>query len=271
VLAGRRVSKFLWQLPTWSTEPVYFARWPDYAFAAVGLLLCVLLIIWWRQQTRNWFRITMITLLIALVLCIASFYLFHVPAYYASCPQGCLGWRGYPRPFATTDFNQHSVIAPLDFLLNWLMLWLLWLVASVVWRLLGVAMRWPERGLRIQLIFITLTLILPWALMPRFLEPPQPITIGEDLRLATNARRSAEFTYGITGLWVQRLALEDVHRLTPTTALENEAPTMVGSQVCLRGYTYFYIPWRRYRIDLDTNGVTALSLSQLPLTTQCWE
>jgi lysylphosphatidylglycerol synthetase-like protein (DUF2156 family) len=260
------------QLPRWSTEWVYFANWPDLAFAGVGSVLVLLLIVWWRQQTSQWFRVTMITLLGALLLCIASFYLFEVPAYYASCPQGCLGWRGYPRPFATTHFDGSAQIARLDFALNWLMLWLLWLLASVIWRLLGVAFQWQQRSLRTRLLFVLVVAVLPWAFLPHFLDPPQPTTVGEALRLATNARRSAEFTYGITGLWVQRLALEDV-QFTPSVsrAEDGVAPTFTGGQVCLRGYTYFYIPWRRYRITLDTNGVTALSLTQLPLSEPCWE
>jgi hypothetical protein len=90
------------------------------------------------------------------------------------------------------------------------------------------------------------------------------------LRLATNARRAAEFTYRITGFWVQRLALEDVRHLQPAGQLDGETTDSSGRQVCLRGYTYFYIPWRRYRIDLDASGVTALSLTQLPLDVPCW-
>ena len=45
----------------------------------------------------------------------------------------------------------------------------------------------------------------------------------------------------------------------------------VRSQVCLRGYTYFYLPWRRYRINLEATGVTALGLAELPLTGSCWD
>lgn len=258
------------QLPEWSSRWVVFAGWPDVALASVALLLTLLLIVWWRQQTRQWFRIVTSLALLALVLCIASFYLFVVPAYYVSCPQGCLGWRGFPRAFATLDFDGASTITPVDFALNWLMLWLLWLVASVLWRLLALAARWSERSLRVKLLFVVLIAILPWALLPRFVEPPQPTPEGEAQRLAINARRSAEFTYRITGLWVQQLALEDVRLLQPAGELDIDSANQVGSQVCMRGYTYFYLPWRRYRIDLDMSGVTALSLTQLALNQPCW-
>ena len=115
-------------------------------------------------------------------------------------------------------------------------------------------------------MIILLLVVVPWALLPRFLEPPQPITSGEELRLVNNARRAAESTYRLTGLWVQRLALEDLRQLAPNP-LSEAAPneSEVRSQVCLRGYTYFYLPWRRYRISLEATGVTALGITELPL------
>lgn len=258
------------QLPTWSQSWFTFGGWVDLAFAVVGLLLVTLLIVWWQQQTRQWFRITVGTLLIALLLCISSYYFFEVPAYYASCPTGCTGWRGYPRPFATTRFDGSAELSPLDFAFNWLMLWLLWLVGSVLWRWFGVAFQWPIRSLRARALFVVVVALLPWALLPRFLDPPQPRTIGEDLRLATNARRFAEFTYRVTGFAVQRLALEDVRRPSASAEGNTAGPAAVGSQVCLRGYTYFYLPWHHYLIDLDVNGVTALRMVDLPLSKSCW-
>jgi hypothetical protein len=260
-----------WQLPEWSPEWITFVGWPDALLAGAALLLVPLLIIWWRQQTVHWFRITVGMALISLILCIASYYLFEVPAFYVGCPQGCLGWRGYPRPFAVVEPSGAIRITPLDFALNWIMLWLLWLVASVVWRILGLGFRWSEQSIRARLLFVLIVGILPWALLPRFVEPPQPSPTGEALRLATNARRAAEFTYRITGFWVHRLALEDVRQLQPASELDFDTANQVGSQVCLRGYTYFYIPWRRYRVDLDVSGATALGLVQLPLSTSCWQ
>ncbi|MFZ1769669.1 MAG: hypothetical protein WAU00_10760, partial [Caldilinea sp.] len=93
-----------------------------------------------------------------------------------------------------------------------------------------------------------------------------------DLRLVTNARRAAETTYGITGLWVHRLALEDLRQLSPNPLGETTPDlTAIRSQVCLRGYTYFYIPWRRYRVSLEPTGVNALSITELPLNGSCWD
>jgi hypothetical protein len=211
------------------------------------------------------------TLLAALLLCVGSYYFFIVPPHYASCPPGCTGWRGFPLPVARISLAGETRIFPLDFMLNLLMLWLLWLGGSLVWRLAAMAIRWENRNWRVRLTFVVFLVLLPWALLPRILNPPQPHTVDEDLRLAVNARRSAEFTYRITGIWVQRLALEDIHRSAVTRDPASLFGETVVNEVCLRGYTYFYIPWRRYRVTLDPSGVTALQLTEVPLTGSCWE
>jgi hypothetical protein len=265
-----------WLQRAWPADWIVFASWPDLALGLAGILLIVLLIIWWRQQTRYWLRIVLSTFLAALLLDIGSFYYFMVPPYYASCPAGCTGWRGYPLPVAPIQLDGTSVVAPGDFILNLLLLWLLWLGASLVWRLLAIGVQWEVRAWRFKLSFVLLLVILPWALVPRILNPPEPNAVDEDQRLAVNARRSAEFTYRITGVWVQRLALEDIRRSRPDPEVSpgagpgSSANAGETVQVCLRGYTYFYIPWRRYRITLDPSGVTALNLVELPLDGPCW-
>ena len=256
--------------PIWTNDWSYFATWRDGIFAVVSLLFIVLLIIWWRQQTAHWFRVTMGTLLLALLFSISSYYLFVVPVHFADCPNGCPGWRGYPRPVAQVTADGMIQLAAIDFALNTLLLWLLWLGAFLLWRLLGVTFQWERRSQQARLLFVLSFVILPWALLPRILTPPQPTITGEELRLTTNAGRAAEFTYRITGLWIQRLAVEDVKVLQPEGEANLESVNRVGSQVCLRGYTYFFIPWRRYRIDLDGIGRTALRLTELPLTERCW-
>lgn len=258
-------------LPIRLEDWVFFAGAQDGLLALAGGLILALLMIWWRQQTRHWFRVVMATLLAALVLCISSYNLFVVPPYVASCPAGCTGWRGFPLPVARIDLDGMTRAFPLDFLLNLLMLWLLWLGASLVWRLAALAIRWENRAWQVRVVFLALLMLLPWALLPRILNPPQPSAAGEDLRLAVNARRSAEFTYRVTGVWVQRLALEDLRRSAPIDNPETMFGETVVNEVCLRGYTYFYVPWRRYRVTLDPSGVTALQLTEMPLTGSCWE
>ncbi len=259
-------------LPVWSTQWANFSSWSDLPFALAGLLLCGLLILWWRQQSNRWFSVAAGALLGALLLAIASFYVFEVPPHYAGCPTGCTGWRGYPLRIALVALDGRSEVAVLDFALNALMLWLLLLTASVAWRILAEALQLETRGRRWRTTFVLLFFIIPWALLPRILNPPQPQVEGEDLRLANNALRAAESTYGLTGIWLQRLAVEDLRRTTTlvqagTTAEQSSS----GNQVCLRAYTYFYIPWQRFRIGLDPNGASPLSLVPLTLDGPCWQ
>ncbi len=258
-------------LSEWPGGWLHFASIWDLAFANVSALLITLMVIWWRQRTAQWFRITMATLLLALLLCISSFSLFFVPPYLVSCASGCPGWRGYPHPVATVALNGVSTLLPLDFLVNLLLLWLLTLGASVTWYLLGYGYGWPRRSRRARLLFVLLVVILPWALLPRYLNPPQPTASGKELRLAVNARRAAESTYDIVGLWVQRLALEDVRTASVEIETEGGNISALAERVCLRGYTYFYLPWRRYRIELDGAGRIGVDLKTLPLDESCWE
>lgn len=261
----------IFNLPQDLADWALYSSWLDLILAIVGVALIVLIIVWWRQQTIHWFRVVMSTFLLALTLCISAYYLFVVPAYYVSCPQGCPGWRGFPLRFARIELDGSSQLAPLDFLLNLLMLWLLWLGATLIWALIGHVLGWSNRSWRFRLLFVLLVAILPWAMLPRILDPPQPTARGEELRLAVNAARSAEYTYRITGAWVQRLALEDIRTIVPEAATDTLFGDNPVNQVCLRGYTYFYFPWLRYRITLDPNGVTALSLAEVPLEGSCWE
>lgn len=258
-------------MPTWSDSWSIYATLPDAAFAAAGLLGCLLIILWWRQQSNQWLRVALATLLGATLLAIASYYLFVVPPHFAGCADGCDGWRGYPLRMALYTVEGENFISPADFALNIIILWLLWLVASVVWKLLATLFRLEDAGRRWRIVFVLAFAILPWGLLPRILNPPQPQVFGEDLRLANNARRAAEFTYGVTGILVHRLALEDVRRDTEVDTIDPATAGQIVNQVCLRGYTWFYLPWQRYRVGLDANGSTALRLDTVPLSGSCWE
>lgn len=256
------------QLPALPPGWVIFADARDAVLAGVGALLILLLLIWWSQRTNRWPRIGIATLLAAMILCTASFYLFVTPAYEAGCPQGCTGYRGYPLPVAVVTVEHHSLIAPIDFLLNLLVLWLLWLVASVVWYLAAIGLNWETRSLRWRFFFVFWLAIAPWAVLPKILNPPEPEMRGEDLRIAINGRRAAEFTYQVTGFWVLRLALEDVKRVSPQSITLD--PSSEINQVCLRGYTWFFVPWRHYRVDLDPTGITPVGMQEISLDETCW-
>ena len=250
----------------------YFADWRDLLLAAAGVLIIFLLAIWWRQQTRHWLRVLSVAFIGAAALSFASIFVFVVSPHYAGCPEGCTGWRGYPLPIARVSIDGQTQVGLLDFGLNVLLLWVVLLLMALIGRVAGNFLGWEQRAWRTRGAMLAVLFVIPWALLPRYLEPPQPTPSGEELRLVNNARRAAEATYGVTGLWVQRLALEDVRQLSPNPLVEAN-PNLAGvrSQVCLRGYTYFYLPWRRYRISLEPTGVTALGLAELPLEGSCWQ
>lgn len=252
------------------TDLLYFAQWPDLLFAALGLLLGLLLLTWWRQQSERWYSIFALTLLGAALIDVATYYLFVVPPHVAGCPDGCAGQIGYPLPFALIGIDGNTHLFVLDFVLNLLLIWLFLFGLTVLARIFAEGMSLSRRSRRFKFGFFIVFFVIPLALLPRYFNPPEPHVYGEELRLSVNARRAAETTYNITGLWVQRLALEDIQYApiqVPDTFGGIDRPQ---AQVCLRGYIYFYIPWQRYRITLDRTGVTALNLSRLPLQGSCW-
>jgi len=255
----------------WPDDWLHFAGWQDMLFAALGLAMGALLVIWWRQQSRRWYSIFAGTLLLGMVFNASSYYLFIVPPYFAGCPGGCPGRLGYPLPFATIGLDGKAQIYLVDFLLNFVLLWLLWLGAAILWQVLSDGVELSFRPRRFRFIFFLVVGVLPWALLPRYFNPPQIDLTGDDVRISVNARRAAEITYDVTGLWIHRLAVEDI-RYPPL-----QVPSFFGgseqpqAQICLRGYTWFYIPWQRYRITLDRTGVTALNMQRIPLNGSCWE
>ena len=154
--------------PSWPKDWVIFADWRHLGLAGLGVVLLLLLGIWWRQQTRLWFRIMTGTFLAALLLCIGSYYMFVTPPYYAGCPlvarqarlsaAACPHGHGRREPGGVSRLPAepaHAVAAVAG--------------ASLVWRLLGVGFQWWNRSWRAKLVFILFTAVLPWAFLLRIL------------------------------------------------------------------------------------------------------
>lgn len=255
----------------WPDDWLFFAGWQDMIFGGVGLVFGVLLVIWWRQQSDHWYSIFAATLLAGMFLNVSSYFLFVVPPYAAGCPSVCVGRLGYPLPFAALRPDSAPELYLVDFLLNLILLWLFCLGGSVLWRVLSEAVELRFRSRRFRLGFFLIVAVLPWATLPRYFNPPQIELQGEYMRIAINANRAAEMTYGVTGLWVQRLAVEDIRYMPLEVPSIFSGIDQPQSQVCLRGYTWFYIPWQRYLVTLDRMGVTALNMQRLGLEGSCWE
>ncbi len=101
----------------------------------------------------------------------------------------------------------------------------------------------------------------PLALAPVFLPPPQAHVRGDSQRVAINAQREAYMYDDTAPLPVVRLALEDVRpRL-------DEQP---GLRVCLRTYSYFYLPIGFMYLDMTPEGVHSNNGGTLPRDGSCW-
>lgn len=239
----------------------------------LGLVLAVLLIIWWRQRMRRWLQGLVLVVLLAGMATTASAYLFTVPDYQAGCAVPCGGWSGYPVPVMTTSAAGSVQLLPagvaLSFLLHLLVLLVLGAVSQAV-----LAERDPvHQPMRRTVPLLVIAFAALWALVPRYASPPEPPVRGEVQRLAINAKRLAP--HAVSGFdWeLQRLALEDVRRLPRRVKADAPGlPPPAGPdwRVCLRGYSFFYVPWRRVYIDLDATGTYAIGGGVLPLTVECW-
>ena len=259
------------EIALWLDDWVHFAGMTDFVLAIIGIVLGVLLLVWFSQQSHYWYAIFAGTLVISMLLNVATFSLFVVPPHRAGCTNLCLGRIGYPLPFATISPSAAVRVYAIDFALNLLLIWLVWCSGMILWHIVSEAVALNQRSFRFRLLFFLTFLLLTWGLLPRYFRPPEAQVVGEELRLSINARRAAETIYNVTGLWVHRLALEDIHYIPV------EVPNILGgidqsqAQVCLRGYTYFYLPWRRYRVTLDPTGVISLNIQELPLSESCWQ
>ena len=120
-----RPALLIQNLLVWPDDWLYFAGWQDLVFAGLGLLMGGLLVVWWRQQSRRWYSIFAGTLLLGMLLNVSSYFLFVVPPHFAGCSVGCPGRLGYPLPFATIDLDGEAKLYLVDFLLNLVLLWLL--------------------------------------------------------------------------------------------------------------------------------------------------
>ena len=93
-------------MAVWPDDWLYFTGWQDLIFAGVGLMMGVLLVIWWRQQSEHWYSIFAATLLAGTLFDVSSYFLFVVPPHYVGCPRGCLGDRKSTRRTPVTIISR---------------------------------------------------------------------------------------------------------------------------------------------------------------------
>ncbi len=225
-------------------------------------VVVVLLAIWWQQQTFRWPIILVVCLVAAPLLSWWSATAFQVSDYRAGCDGLCPGFRGAPIAIYTGE-TAGDKFWPGMFVLNAL----LYLVILLGWS--GVIHAVLARGDRLagisgagRLLLGGFLLMLPFALAPIYIPPPQAHVRGDSQRVAINAQREVYMYDGTAAAPILRVGLEDVR------------PRLDGSpgmRVCLRTYTFFYLPIGHLYLDMTPEGVHSTGGGTRAEDRSCWE
>jgi hypothetical protein len=232
------------------------------ALLGMGLaILALLMIIWWRQQSYRWIIVTVICLALAPLLSWWSGQSFRVDDYRAGCDGLCPGYGGAPIPFLRGEAAGGALL-PGMFMVNTLA----YLVIVLGW---SMAMRVVLRGIPVgrrgravrQTLTVALLLVIPLALSPLILPPPEARVRGDTQRVAINGQREVYLYDGQAAAPVLRVGLEDVRP---------RGDGQPGMRVCLRAYTFFYLPIGHLYLDMTPEGVHSNAGGVLPMEVSCW-
>ncbi len=246
-----------------STKTVInLANWQAVFLGIFLTVVAVLLTIWWRQRSYRWAIVLVVCLAAAPLLSWWSGQVFQVADYRAGCDGLCPGFRGAPvrifqgqaagSQFLPGMFLVNS-LAYLILLLAWSMVMRAWLLrddtnaSQAIWR---------------PVLWGLLLLIGPFALAPLYLPPPEAHVRGDPQRVAINARREVYMYDQLASAPVLRVGLEDVRP---------RRDGQPGMRVCLRTYTFFYLPAGYMYLDMTPEGVHSNAGGVFPRTDSCWE
>jgi hypothetical protein len=231
----------------------------------VGLILVVatvLLAVWWRQQTYRWALVVVLAILAAPALSLWSAEAFQVADYRAGCDGICAGFRGAPIPVYASDGSGYDFL-PGGFAVNSLAYCVIILgwgaVVQALLKRIGENARNANLGMTLAGAAL---LIAPVALSPWFLPAPEAHVRGDSLRVAINAAREVYMYDQESPVPVLHVALNDV-RPRPDG--------LPGMRVCLRTYTFFYLPAGHLFLDMTQEGVHSNGGGFLPIDASCWE
>lgn len=235
--------------------------WAAILVAGALLVAALLLTIWWRQQTWRWALVVALCVLLAPLLSWWSGNVFRVEPYRAGCDALCVGRAGAPIATARIDGAGEEFL-PAGFAVNallYLNLALAWgaIVRSLVVRI-GETTRHAFLAQALAVVILTLA---PLALSPFFLPVPQAQARGDPLRIAINAQREVYMYDQQATAPVLRVGLEDVRP---------RADGQQGMRVCLRAYTFFYLPAGYLYLDMTPEGVHSNAGGALPNGASCW-
>jgi hypothetical protein len=240
------------------------------ALLGAAITACVVLLaIWWRQQTRRWGLVLVACVAAALLLSGWSGFAFHVADYRAGCDGLCPGYRGAPIPTFRGE-TAGGVFLPGMFLVNamvYLLLLLGWsaLVQAVLVRV--EYSRSSSKGYSVggawrRTLLGTILIVIPLALAPLYLPPPQAHVRGDPQRIAINAQREVYMYDQLASAPLLRVGLEDVRP---------RRDGQPGMRVCLSTYTLFYLPVGHMYLDMAPEGVHSTGGGVLPLQETCWD
>lgn len=225
------------------------------------LVLSILLVIWWRQQTFRWVLVALFCLLLAPLLSWWSGNVFRVEPYRAGCDALCVGRAGAPIVTYRLE-GERAEFLPLGFAVNTILFLALMLTWFAVLRAILVRAGEISRHPFIIRAFLVLLLgVGPLALSPLVLPAPAAQARGDPLRIAINAQREVYMYDGEADAAVLRVGLEDVR---PRTDGQQ------GMRVCLRAYTFFYLPNGYLYLDMTPEGVHSNAGGALPNGASCW-
>jgi hypothetical protein len=243
---------------------IQFVTWQAILLGIGLTVLAVLSAIWWRQQTYRWAIVVLGCLILAPLVSWWSGQTFQVADYRAGCDGLCPGYAGAPIPFwrgevAGSEFVPGmflvNALAYVAILLGWSMF-----IRAVVGTI-ATDVRGGAAGLRRLALGLAL-LIVPLAISPLILPPPEARVRGDSQRIAINARREVYMYDSLAPAPVLRVGLADVRPRKDGN---------LGMRVCLRAYTFFYLPIGHMTLDMTPEGVHSNAGSVLPLAESCWQ